>query len=69
MKDTLRGAVRSKTVWINVGLAVLSALELMGSHITELLGSKWSAGIVMAGALTNVVIRAYTSQTLAEKVQ
>lgn len=67
MKDTLRGAVRSKTVWINVSLAVLSGLELMGSHITELLGSKWSAGIVMFGAFTNIIVRAYTSQTLAEK--
>ena len=67
MKDTLRGAVRSKTVWINVSLAVLSGLELMGSHISELLGPKWSAGIVMLGALTNIVIRTYTTQTLAEK--
>ena len=67
MKDTIRGAVRSKTVWINVSLAVLSGLELMGSHISELLGPKWSAGIVMLGALTNIVIRTYTTQTLAEK--
>ena len=67
MKDTIRGAVRSKTVWINVALAALSGLELMGSHITELMGPKWSAGIVMFGALVNIVVRAYTSQTLAEK--
>lgn len=67
MKDTIRGAVRSKTVWINVALAALSGLELMGSHITTLLGQKWAAGLVMLGAITNVVVRAYTTQTLAEK--
>lgn len=67
MKDTLRGAVRSKTVWINVSLAVLSGLELMGSHITTLLGPKWAAGLVMAGAIVNLGLRAYTAQSLAEK--
>jgi len=69
VKDTLRGAVRSKTVWINVALAALSGLELMGSHITTLLGPQWAAGIVMFGALTNLVVRAYTSETLSEKGQ
>lgn len=67
MNDTLRGAVRSKTIWINVGLAVLSGLELMGSHITALLGPKWAAGLVMVGALTNIALRAYTVEALAEK--
>ena len=67
MKDTIRGAVRSKTVWINVSLAALSGLELMGSHITVLFGQKWAAGLVMFGALTNIALRAYTTMSLAEK--
>jgi len=69
MNPTLRGALASKTIWINVGLAVLSGLELMSSHITTILGAKWAAGLVMVGALTNVGLRAYTSLSLHEKGQ
>ena len=69
MNPTLRGALASKTIWINVGLAVLSGLELMSSHITTLLGPKWAAALVMLGALTNVGLRAYTTMSLADKGQ
>ena len=60
------GAI-SKTVWLNVGLAVLSGMELMSSNLTTLLGPRWAAGIVMVGALTNVALRAYTTMSLTEK--
>lgn len=68
MNPTLRGAVRSKTVWLNVFLAALSGLELMGAHISTLLGPQWAAGLVMVGSLTNIGLRAYTSSSLADKV-
>jgi hypothetical protein len=67
MNQTLRGAIRSKTIWLNVFLTGLSGLELMGSHITTLLGPKWAAGLVMVGAITNIALRTYTQQTLAQK--
>lgn len=67
MNPTLAGAVRSKTIWLNVALAILGGLELMGSQITTLLGPKWAAGLVMAGALVNLGLRVYTTQALAEK--
>jgi hypothetical protein len=69
VNPTIRGALASKTIWINVFLAVLSGLELMSSQITTMLGPKWAAGLVMLGALTNVGLRAYTSLSLAEKGQ
>jgi hypothetical protein len=69
VNPTIRGALASKTIWINVFLAVLSGLELMSSQITTMLGPKWAAGLVMLGALTNVGMRAYTSLSLAEKGQ
>ncbi len=67
MNDTIRGAIRSNTIRLNVLLALLSGLELMGSHITVLFGPKWAAGLVMFGALTNIALRAYTTMSLAEK--
>lgn len=67
MNPTVRGVVVSKTIWLNVFLAALSALELMGSHITTVLGPKWSAGLVMLGAITNVAFRAYTTMSLTER--
>lgn len=67
MKATVRGVVISKTVWLNVGLAVLSGMELMSSNLTTLLGPRWAAGIVMVGALTNVGLRAFTTMSLTEK--
>lgn len=67
MNPTVRGVVISKTIWLNVFLAVLSGLELMGSNITTLLGPKWAAGLVMVGAITNVALRAYTTQSLTRR--
>ena len=67
MNPTVRGVLISKTIWINVGLAVLSGLELMGSHISTILGPKWAAGLVMVGSLTNIGLRAYTTMSLTEK--
>ena len=67
MNPTIRGAVRSKTIWLNVALAAFSALELAGGHLSVLLGAKWTAGILLVGSLINVTLRAYTTTSLAEK--
>ena len=63
----LKGALKSKTVWWNVLLAVLGGLELMGSHMTVLWGQEVAAAILMVGALANLVLRAITTQPLSEK--
>lgn len=62
-----KGAVKSKTVWWNVLLAVLGGLELVGGHMTVLWGQEVAAAILMVGALTNLVLRAITTQALSEK--
>ena len=67
MTPTVRGAVRSKTIWLNVALGVFSAIELAGGHLTTLVGAKWTAGILLAGSIVNVVLRAYTTAPLEEK--
>jgi hypothetical protein len=63
----LQGALKSKTVWWNVMLAVLGGLELMGGHMTVLWGQEVAAAILMVGALANLVLRAVTTQALSEK--
>ena len=63
----LKGAMKSKTVWWNVLLAVLGGLELMGGHMTVLWGQEVAAAILMVGALANLVLRAVTTQALSEK--
>jgi len=63
----LQGALKSKTVWWNVLLAVLGGLELMGGHMTVLWGQEEAAAIIMVGALANLLLRAVTTQALSEK--
>lgn len=67
MNPTIRGAVRSKTIWLNTLLAVLSGLELMGGHLNTLFGPKVAAGILLLGAVTNIILRARTVEALAAK--
>lgn len=68
MKDTLAGAVRSRVVWLNVFLAVFSAIELMSANLTVLFGTKVTAAVLLVGSLVNVALRAYTTTALSEKV-
>lgn len=63
----IKGALKSKTVWWNVLLAVLGGLELMGGHMTVLWGQEVAAAILMLGALANLVLRTVTTQALSEK--
>ncbi len=63
----IKGALKSKTIWWNVLLAVLGGLELIGSHMTVLWGQEVAAAILMVGALANLVLRAITTQPLSEK--
>lgn len=67
MNETVAGALRSKTIWLNTILTVLGGLELMGAHLTTLLGPKWAAGLMMFGSLLNIGLRFYTTQALAAK--
>ena len=63
----LQGALKSKTVWWNVLLAVVGGLELVGGHMTVLWGQEVAAAVLMVGALANLVLRTVTTQALSEK--
>lgn len=66
---TLKGALKSKTVWWNVALAVLASLEVFASHLTTLLGPQVASSVLLVGALVNLVLRTITTQSLANKVK
>jgi len=65
--QTLKGALRSKTVWWNILLALLASLEMFASNLTTVFGPKVAASILMTGALANLVLRTVTTQALREK--
>jgi len=67
MDAKLKGALKSKTVWWNVFLALLGGLELFGSHMTVLWGQEVSAAVLMVGAFANLVLRTVTTQALEQK--
>jgi hypothetical protein len=64
---TLKGALKSKTVWWNVLLAVLASLEMLNAHLTTLFGAKVAASVLMTGALINLILRAITTTSLRNK--
>jgi hypothetical protein len=65
--DWLRGALRSRTVWTNVALAVLGGLELAGGHLTTLFGAQVAAGVLLVGSLANLALRAVTTAPLPHR--
>ncbi len=65
--STLKGALRSKTVWWNILLALLASLEMFASHLTTLFGQNVAAAVLMTGAMINLALRVVTTQALAEK--
>lgn len=63
----LKGALKSKTVWWNVLLALLASLEMFAGNLTALFGQDVASSILLVGALANLVLRTITTQALAEK--
>jgi hypothetical protein len=62
-----KGALKSKTVWFNMLMAVLGGLELVGAHLTTLFGTQVAAAILLAGGIANLALRAVTTKALSEK--
>jgi hypothetical protein len=65
--STLKGALKSKTVWWNIFLALLASLEMFAGNLTTIFGAKMAAIILMVGAVMNLALRVVTTQALAEK--
>ena len=64
---TLKGALKSKTVWWNILLALLASLEMFAGHLTVLFGQNVASATLLLGAMLNLVLRVITTQPLSEK--
>ena len=64
---TLKGALKSKTVWWNILLALLASLEMFAGHLTVLFGQNVASAVLLLGAMLNLVLRVITTQPLSEK--
>lgn len=65
--EMLKGALKSRTVWWNILLALLASLEMMSSHLTVIFGQQVAASILLGGALANLFLRTITTQALEDK--
>jgi hypothetical protein len=65
--DTLKGALRSKTVWWNVFMAFLASMELFASNLTILFGQEVAAAVLLLGSMVNIFLRTVTTTALEEK--
>jgi hypothetical protein len=67
--NLLKGALKSKTVWWNILLALLASLEMFAGNLTTLFGQQVAASILLVGAMANLVLRVVTTQALQDKVK
>jgi len=65
--QTLKGALKSKTVWWNVLLALLASLEMFAGNLTVLFGHILASATLLLGAMLNLALRVVTTQSLSEK--
>jgi len=65
--DTLKGALKSKTVWWNVFMAFLASIELFASNLTTLFGQEVAAAVLLLGSMVNIFLRTVTTTALEEK--
>lgn len=63
MSSTLLGALKSKTVWLNGLTAVVEA----ANYVTPFIPPQHHAAFAAGVAITNVALRAITTQPLSEK--
>jgi hypothetical protein len=47
--STLKGALKSKTVWWNILLALLASMELFAGHLTVLFGQSVASAVLLLG--------------------
>ncbi len=65
--NTIKGAIRSKTMWFNIITGVLAVLSL--KEITTLMPQTFLPNLAVINALGNLVLRMLTNQPLSGKAR
>ena len=67
MKDIIKGAERSKTIWFAAFVVVFGFLNENITQLKSFFGDNYGLVFVLVGAV-NILLRIYTSTSLADKV-
>lgn len=63
----MTGALKSKTMWFSIALAVLGVLELQTALVRELVGPENFGAVMLLISAGTAVLRVITTQSLSEK--
>ena len=67
MKDVLIGSLTSKTQWLALAVVILGVLQDQAGLITQIFGPEHGGKVISAIGLLFMVLRAVTTQSLADK--
>ena len=67
IKQIIKGATLSKTVWFNTLVGALMALEPVFPFLQATLGDKWYGIGMVVLTVGNVILRGMTNKSLVDK--
>ena len=67
MNDSLRGAIRSKMIWIGLALTVFGFLQTQSEVLSRVVPEDWMGVVNMLFGLAVVVLRFLTTDALSDK--
>jgi hypothetical protein len=67
MNPTVKGAIKSKTMWIAALVTAVGVIEANQSSVIAFLPAKWQGLAVIGMGITFGVLRIFTAQSLADK--
>lgn len=67
MRRSMRGAMRSKTMWLALGVAILGAAYDNFNYVQNILDPRWYGVLLMAIGVAVAVLRVLTTMPLDDK--
>lgn len=67
MNPTVKGSLKSKTNWLGLILLVLGTVQANASALGVIIDPKWMGMANMGIAIAVIVVRFFTTESLAEK--
>ena len=67
MNDSLRGAIRSKMIWLGLALTVFGFMQTQSEVLAKVVPEEWMGVVNMLFGLAVVVLRFLTTDALSDK--